>query len=314
MLKRKGKAIINLLRIRQYYKNFLIFIALFFSQKLFVVSYYFPLILGFILLCISSSINYIINDIGDIEKDKEHPEKFEKKPLASGDLSITTAIVILIILIVLTIFLLLFLLPNLGFLVILILIIITGQLYNHLFKRYAFVDILSLSVGYIWRTLAGCVLINTFISAWLFLAIFEVALFLVIAKRKGDLNLLKTKENAIKHKKIYNQYSQKLLDQFHILIAGSIFMTYSLYLIIKFNLFATIAPELKDYISILTIPLALYIIMRFMYLTSAKPKLARRAEKAFLDKGIIVSGLILGVILFYSFYYEVIIQYILIFF
>jgi hypothetical protein len=108
-----------------------------------------------------------------------------------------------------------------------------------------------------------------------------------------------------------SQPSFKLLDQFHIIISGSIFITYALYLIIKFNLFATEEgplPQLNEYITILTIPLALYIIMRFMYLTNAKPKLARRAEKAFFDTGIIIAGLIMGTILFYSFYYDNIIN------
>lgn len=316
MLRSKAKTFLNLLRIRQYYKNLLIFMALFFSQNLFEVGFYFDLILGFMILCAASSINYIINDIGDIEKDKKHPEKLEKKPLASGELSISFAIFILIILSMFIISSIILFIPQLDFVIFLILLILTGQLYNHIFKKYAFIDILSLSMGYLWRTFAGCAIINSFISAWLFLAIFEVALFLVIAKRKGDLILMGGQEEAIKHKEVYDKYSFKLLDQFHIIISGSIFITYALYLIIKFNLFATeegFLPQINEYITILTIPLTLYIIMRFMYLTNAKPELGRKAEKAFLDIGIIIAGLIMGGILFYSFYYETIFNILLIF-
>jgi len=85
-------SIVDLLRVRQYYKNILIFVGVFFSKRMFELTLYFPLTLGFILLCCASSFNYIINDIGDIERDKRHPEKLQKKPLASGDLPVYFAV------------------------------------------------------------------------------------------------------------------------------------------------------------------------------------------------------------------------------
>lgn len=299
----KLKSILNLLRIRQYYKNLLIFVGIFFSERLFETDLYNTLIIGFLLLCFTSSFNYIINDIIDIERDKNHPEKIKKKPLASGDISIYFAILILVILGKTTILLLIFLIPNLGFALMIVMIIVTGQLYTHLFKKFAFIDILILSTGYLWRTLAGCAIIEEYVSAWLFLAIFEVAMFLSIAKRKGDLSFL-GKEKAFEHKKVYDQYSLKLLDQFYVIIAGSLFMTYSLYLLINFNLTGTQNPNFYEYLAIFTIPLSLYIIMRFMYLTSAKPEIARSTERAFLDKGIIITSIILITILFLSFYFD----------
>ncbi|MFX1591527.1 MAG: UbiA prenyltransferase family protein [Promethearchaeota archaeon] len=306
----KIKSIFHLLRIRQYYKNILIFVGIFFSQRLFEPSLYFNLFVGFILLCCTSSFNYIINDIVDIKKDRTHPEKMKKKPLASGELPIYFALLLLIILVGIISLSLIFIIPNIGFITMMILIVTTGQLYNHFLKNYAFIDIIILSTGYLWRALAGCAIIEEFISAWLFLAIFEVALFLSIAKRKGDLEFL-GKEKAIEHKKVYDQYSIKLLDKFHIITAGALFMTYSLYLILKFNLFVgsdPISVNPYEYLVVFSIPLSLYIIMRYMYLTSSKPEIARSTEKAFLDKGIIIAGLILLTILFIAFYFEEIIE------
>ena len=301
----KIRSIVNLLRLRQYYKNVLIFVGVFFSKRIFEVELYFPLILGFILLCCASSFNYIINDIRDVERDKKHPEKLKKKPLASGDLPVYFAVLILLIISAFMIFSLVFLIPNISFIFMIILIILTGQLYNHFFKNYAFIDISILSTGYLWRALSGVVIINEYVSAWLFLAIFEIAMFLSIAKRKGDLMLL-GKDKAVEHKKVYDQYSLKLLEEFHVMIASSLFMTYSLYLILKFNLFEP-TINLQEYIVIFTIPISLYLIMRYMYLTSAKPEIARRTEKAFFDKGIIISGFFLFLILFSSFYYDIIV-------
>ncbi|MBY8988102.1 MAG: UbiA family prenyltransferase [Candidatus Lokiarchaeota archaeon] len=302
----KIRSISHLLRVRQYYKNILIFVSVFFSRRIFEPSLYFPLFLGFVLLCCASSFNYIINDIIDVEHDKKHQEKMKKKPLASGELPMYFAVLLLIIIVGVMVFSVIFLIPNnIRFILMLVLVILTGQFYNHFFKNYAFIDILVLSTGYLWRALSGVFIIEDTISAWLFLAIFEIAMFLSIAKRKGDLLYL-GKDKAVEHKKVYDQYSLKLLDQFHVLIAGSLFMTYSLYLILTFYLFeATII--LQEYIVIFTIPISLYIIMRFMYLTSSKPEIARRTEKAFFDKGIIISGLFLFFLLFSSFYYDIII-------
>jgi 4-hydroxybenzoate polyprenyltransferase len=232
----------------------------------------------------------------------------KKKPLASGELPIYFAVLLLVIIVGIMVFSIIFLIPNIGFLIMLILVILTGQFYNHFFKNYAFIDILVLSTGYLWRALAGVVIIGDIVSPWLFLAIFEIAMFLSIAKRRGDLLYL-GEEKAMEHKKVYDQYSVKLLDQFHVIIAASLFMTYSLYLINKFFLRdgVVIVPELPVFAVIFTIPISLYIIMRFMYLTSSKPEIARRTEKVFFDKGIIIAGLLLFLILFSSYYYEIII-------
>ncbi len=295
-------SILRLLRVKQYYKNSLIFVAAFFGEMILNSSLWFFLVLGFILACCASSINYIVNDIIDIEKDKSHPEKSKKRPLASGDLSKGFAFILLTILIFFIVLCLIFIIPNLLFGLMLLLIIVIGQLYNFIFKKYAFVDIISLSIIYIIRAIAGCFLIEVFISPWLFLAIFLIALFLVICKRDADL-ILMGEENASKHKNVYDQYSKKLLEEFHILVASSLFMTYSLYIILgPFRIFDIENPEWYQYSSVLTIPIALYLIMRYMYLLKVNPQIARSPVRVFFDKGMIISGLIIVVLLFIQFY------------
>jgi len=296
------KNIFNVLRIRQYYKNVLIFVGSFFGGKLLDISLLPVLILGFVILCCASSINYIINDIIDIEKDKLHPEKLEKKALASGRLSVKFALALIASLSTIIIILLIFLIPNLNFIIMLVLVFGTGQFYNYLFKKFAFIDILVLALIYLWRALAGCVLIDVIVSPWLIFAVYEVALFLVIAKRKGDLILL-GEEKAKVHKKIYEQYNMKLLEQFHTITAATILITYIMYLIFQFYIFEEELRFLYQYLIILSIPTMFYIIIRYMYLTTAKPEIARSTEKVIFDKGILIAGLLLGAIFFFTFYY-----------
>ncbi len=308
LMTRKLISILRLLRVKQYYKNSLIFVAAFFGEMILNISLWPILILGFILACCASSINYIVNDIIDIEKDKSHPEKSKKRPLASGDLSKGFAFFLLTILIFFIVLCLIFIIPNLLFGLMLLLIIVIGQLYNFIFKKYAFVDIISLSIIYIIRAIAGCFLIEVFISPWLFLAIFLIALFLVICKRDADLILMGEK-NASKHKNVYDQYSKKLLEEFHILVASSLFMTYSLYIILgPFNLLDVENIKLHQYSSVLTIPVALYLILKYMYLLKANPKIARNPVKAFFDKGIIISGIIILILMFIAFYWDSVLE------
>lgn len=79
----------NLMRVKHYIKNFLIFLPLFFNGGIFTYKII-NCILGFISFCFLSSIIYVINDINDIEEDKKHPIK-KSRPLASGDITLNKA-------------------------------------------------------------------------------------------------------------------------------------------------------------------------------------------------------------------------------
>src|SRR3990167_8641596 len=82
----KALCCLRILRPEQYYKNLILFIAIFFSGNLFVWVSYPPLFLGLAALCLLSSVNYLINDILDAKADRRNPEK-AGRPIASGDIS-----------------------------------------------------------------------------------------------------------------------------------------------------------------------------------------------------------------------------------
>ena len=71
------------LRPKQWTKNGVIFAALIFDVKLFQFEPLIKTILGFILLCAISGTVYLINDLVDIEKDRQHPTK-KNRPIPSG--------------------------------------------------------------------------------------------------------------------------------------------------------------------------------------------------------------------------------------
>src|SRR6476619_6216857 len=86
---------LKLLRPKDWAKNLFLFIPLFFSGAFFQWNIYPIIIAGIVAFSFVASSIYIINDYRDIEDDKKHPEK-SKRPLASGAVSKSAAIVICI--------------------------------------------------------------------------------------------------------------------------------------------------------------------------------------------------------------------------
>ncbi len=297
------KDLISLLRVRQWYKSIVLFVGPLFAGSMSDLGLYPALFAGFFLISLASSFNYIMNDIIDIEADKCHPEKAKKRPLAAGRISKTGGFVFLVI--VGSIAIVGSYLLNFMVFLMVVAIILNGAFYNFVFKYHAFVDIIGLSVLYIWRAFTGCYIASVYISPWLVVAIFLLALFLVISKRRADLELL-GEENAASHKKIYDQYSIKMLDNLHVMILTSLFMVYILYAIL--GPFTSEQPSIiSSYRTFLvvSIPVALYLLMRYSFIMLTKPDIARNTERVFLDRGMLIGGLLLIGILFIAFYVPV---------
>ena len=86
---------IKLSRIKHYLKNFLVFLPLIFSGNLLVKSYFVKCIIGVLIFSFTSSIVYILNDIRDKDKDRNHPKK-KQRPIASGKVSLKEAILLIL--------------------------------------------------------------------------------------------------------------------------------------------------------------------------------------------------------------------------
>ncbi len=300
------KDLISLLRVRQWYKSVVLLVGPLFAGQIFEFTLYPALIAGLFLISFASSFNYIMNDLIDIEADKRHPEKIKKRPLAAGRISKAGGIVFLIIVGAISLIGSYLLNPTSPYIFLMVVaIMINGMLYNFVFKYNAFVDIISLSVLYIWRALTGCYIAKVYISPWLIAAIFLLALFLVISKRRADLELL-GEENAVNHKKVYDDYSLKMLDNLHVMILTSLFMVYILYAILgPYDVMQpSITSNYRTFL-VISIPVALYLLMRYSFLMLTKPDIARNTERVILDKGMLIGGLILGVILLIALYIPV---------
>ena len=184
---------IELIRIRQWYKNLLVFLAIFFSGYLFNFTKIYVVILAFSSLSFVSSVGYIINDLNDLERDKLHPEK-KSRALASGKISrfktILTGFILLVAGFIIAYNL------NWQFFFLLSLFLVLELAYTFLLKGVLFADVITISLLFVTRAIGGAIAINVFISPWLILCPFFLALFLALGKRHSDLLLLKEKAES----------------------------------------------------------------------------------------------------------------------
>jgi decaprenyl-phosphate phosphoribosyltransferase len=185
------KYYVKLLRPRDWAKNIFLIVPSFFAGQFFVPSRISHIILGFFAFCFVASAIYIINDYRDIEDDRKHPVKCNR-PLASGKVKKSFAVIICISLLILGSFLGWLADPNLLFLFILGLYFIINLFYSFGLKNIAIVDILILSSGFVLRVKGGAVIAKVDTSEWLIIMTFLLSLFLAIAKRRDDLLLKST--------------------------------------------------------------------------------------------------------------------------
>ena len=276
---------VRLMRPQQWYKNLLIFLPLIFVQQFFNADALSRVIIGFFALCLISSTNYILNDIVDRKKDALHPEK-KKRPLASGVISVNSALFLAVIMFIISIWISL-LLDNYFILFVLSLFILT-QLYSYVFKNEPFIDVTLIGVNFILRAMSGAFIIfpgiTVRISPWLILCPFFLALFLAVGKRRANIKLLGKK--APLHKKILKYYTVELTDSLMTITTTSLLICYALFS------FESEFPNL-----IYTLPFAVYIMFRYIYLVEAGSEIARDTHFLIYDKPIIIAGLIWAVIL-----------------
>lgn len=248
------------LRPGQWTKNFAVFAALVFAEKLFDVKAIALSVAAFAIFCALSGVVYLINDIADRHSDREHPLK-RRRPIASGALPVPVAAVAATIIGAAALAAAFAVGWSLG-------LVAAGYvalqaLYSGPLKHIVIIDVLALSIGFVLRAAAGAVAIDVRISHWLFVCTILLAMFLALAKRRHELVLLA--DSAASHRPILGEYSPYLLDQMIGVMTASTLIAY---------IFYTISPETAEKFGTdllgLTIPFPLYGIFRYLYLVHVR--------------------------------------------
>lgn len=257
-------AIIELLRPAQWSKNLIIFAAVLFSPARVVLDS--PEVIlralqGFAAFCLLSSAVYALNDVLDLVADREHPKK-KSRPLPSGRVSTSTAIVLAILLGALGVSWAFLLDPYFGGIAVGYLI--ANLAYSLGLKRAVILDVLLLSMGFVLRAVGGVAVIRAmlpevYLSYWLILCAFLLSLFLALAKRRHEIALLG--ESAAMHRPSLAAYSLTFIDQMLASLCAATMVAYSLYTISDdtFRHYGTRAL-------FWTLPFVVYGLFRYLYL------------------------------------------------
>ena len=204
------KKYLKLIRVKHWVKNGIIFLPIFFSINLLNKDYILLGILSFLILSFTSSIVYVVNDINDLEKDRLHPIK-KKRPLASGEVSIKQAKIIILLLAIITGILMYILynqIENIGVMLIPISYLVLNILYSRYLKEIPIVDVIIIVSGFVLRVMYGGVCANVEVSKYLYLMIIFGSFYLGFGKRRNEIL-----KNGDKSRKVLSLYNKDFLDK-----------------------------------------------------------------------------------------------------
>ncbi len=289
----KALIIIQLLRIKQWTKNLLVYAAPLFAGKLFVPAIFNTSSLCFILFCLTASGLYILNDISDLETDRLHPKKC-RRPIASGRVSKPLAICICAIILVVS-FLLAGMFIGVATLGILIGYFILNILYTYKLKKIPVLDVACIAGGFVLRAVSGGVATKVPLSPWFILCVIFISLFLALAKRRHEIMMLD--DNAENHRQVLGRYSLPYLDQLIGIVSACTIMTYALYT------FESNSNILKNGL-VWTVPLVIYGLFRYLYLVHIQDAGGAPEDILIGDSHILLTVIIYVAIVVYTIYFN----------
>jgi 4-hydroxybenzoate polyprenyltransferase len=285
MLRAMLPALIKAMRPRQWAKNVFVFAALVFDEQLLMPDPLLRTSVGFVLLCLVSSSVYLLNDIADIEADRQHPTK-RNRPIAAGDLPISVAAFAGVLLVGGSLAVGFDLAERFGWIIATYFVL--NLLYSLWLKHTPIVDVLIVASGFVLRVGAGVSLIDVSrFSPWLYVCTTLLALIIGFGKRRAELLLLEGGANA--HRRVLDGYTIGLLDQLIVVVSATTIMAYSLYTFSAENL-----PG--NHLMMLTIPFVLYGIFRYLHLIHVENAGGAPDELILTDRPLLVTLLLWGLL------------------
>ena len=216
-------AVIRALRPKQWLKNTLVLAAPLSAGVLLDSHSWLPVATAFVTFCLSSSGVYLINDALDVESDRAHPTK-RFRPIASGELNITTAVIVACVLLIAA--------PTLAFdfaapgLAIIIVAYEVIQLSYCVWLKHApVIDIVIVSSGFLIRAIGGALAVSVPVSQWFLLVAAFGSLFMVAGKRYSE----KLSHTDGTTRRSLEHYSLSYLRFVWSMAAGLSLITYSLW-------------------------------------------------------------------------------------
>ena len=228
------------LRLKQWIKNFACLAGLIFSGRLLWLGGDIQAALGFFSFCFASSSVYILNDIVDREKDRHNP-RTASRPIASGELSVGVALVVLACLLLSANAISAYL--GSACLLTLNAYFVLNLVYSFRLKRAVIADVMCIAFGFVLRVIYGVYAVGAVPTPWIVLCMFFLALFLGFSKRRGELAELA--ERGELARSVLKKYNESFLDTLLIVTATLSILCYAMFTVASHKnptLIVTILP------------------------------------------------------------------------
>lgn len=236
----------RLLRIKHYIKNLLVFIPMIFGGVFFDIQKLIRAGGGFVSFCFVSSVVYILNDLRDIDRDRQHPIK-KNRPLASGSIKKNTAIKVMVLCFALAVIISVYL-KNVKAIICLALYFLLNIAYSMGLKNKPIVDIVILAFGFVVRVIYGGYITNVEVSKWLYLVVLTGSLYMGLCKRRNEFKVQANTRDVLKY------YNVGFLDK-------------NMYVCLALTnvFFALWTLEISNPMAIYTVPIFIILLMRYSW-------------------------------------------------
>lgn len=300
-------ALIELARPVHWVKNLALFAPLLLTGEFFDPGQFVIVFWAFVAFSLATSTTYVINDILDAKHDKLHPIK-KFRPVASGKISPFLAFVEAVFLAVAA----LLIASPLGalFFFTIVAYLVLQLFYSLGLKNMAILDILIIAFGFIMRVYAGAFVINAHLSVWFLLCVISVALFLASGKRRAELNVVG--EDKTLTRKSLGKYKSILLNSYVTMFANASWMSWALFTFFEspkatLPVWLTLAEISRtttiDKLLMLTIPVAIFGIMRYEALIFESSK-TETPEKLLLTDKPLIGAIFIWLLMIYWLLYS----------
>ncbi|MBI5170032.1 MAG: decaprenyl-phosphate phosphoribosyltransferase [Candidatus Eisenbacteria bacterium] len=217
------------LRPKQWTKNLLLFVGVIFSQHLADAAYLQRAFAGFLAFSLLSGSVYVLNDLMDVEADRQHPKKC-RRPIASGRLPVPLAWGMLPVILAAVAAIAWWLGP--AFMTVAGIYLASNLAYSFWLKHKVIIDVFLIANGFMLRAIAGVEIIrqiqpDTLLSPWLLVCTFFGALFLGVSKRRREL--INAGSHASEQRAVLRRYTPELLEMMLTVSASTTLMSYALY-------------------------------------------------------------------------------------
>ena len=218
------RAALASLRPRQWSKNLLLFAGLIFAAKLGDGHRWLEAVAIFVAYCAASSASYLVNDVRDAEGDRLHPVK-RNRPVARGELPARRALALAAALAGVAVVVA----AALGFasLLFLLAFLALQVVYSLGLKHVVLLDVALIAGLFVVRAAAGAAAVDVRISSWLLACTALLALFLGLAKRRGELVLVHA--DATPGRPVLDRYSLRLVDRLLAVVTTATVVVYAAY-------------------------------------------------------------------------------------